>query len=196
MAVKILAFAGSAREESFNKKVVKIAAEAASLKGASVTLVDLKDFPMPIYDQDLEESEGLPENAKKFKKLMQSHDGFLISTPEYNSAIPPLLKNALDWVSRKEVDGEVPLAAYRGKAVALMSASPGGLGGLRALTMLRGIMSNLGVLILPEQRAVSKAHEMLGEDGGIKDEKLHTQIEQLGSRLVGMISTLKGKQGF
>jgi NAD(P)H-dependent FMN reductase len=127
---KILAFAGSTREGSFNKKLVKIAAGAASAAGAQVTYVDLRDLPMPLYDGDLETEQGIPENAKKFKALLQANDGFLISAPEYNSSITGVLKNAIDWASRPAA-GEAPLVCFAGKVVALMSASPGALGGLR-----------------------------------------------------------------
>jgi len=93
---KILAFAGSAREASFNKKLVKIAVEGARKAGAEVNYIDLKDYPMPLFDQDYEAKKGIPENAKKVKKMMVESDGFLISAPEYNSSITPLLKNTID----------------------------------------------------------------------------------------------------
>jgi NAD(P)H-dependent FMN reductase len=120
---KILAFAGSTRIESFNKKLVKIAVEAARAAGAQVTYVDLRDIPMPLYDGDLETSQGLPENAKKFKAMVAGHDGLLISAPEYNSSITGVLKNTIDWASRP------PDNPFSGKAASLMSASPGALGG-------------------------------------------------------------------
>src|SRR5262245_16075385 len=123
----ILAFAGSAREGSFNKKLIRVAAKAAQEAGAQVTLIDLKDFPMPLMNEDLEAKEGMPEFAKKIKDLMKSHDAFLISTPEYNSSMPPLLKNTLDWASRKESKDEPPLSAYKNKIAGIMSASPGAL---------------------------------------------------------------------
>ncbi|MCE9518722.1 MAG: NAD(P)H-dependent oxidoreductase, partial [Verrucomicrobia bacterium] len=128
---KILAFAGSTRAGSFNKKLIRIAADAARAAGAEVTLIDLRDYPLPLFDGDLEDENGLPENAKKLKALMRESDGFLISSPEYNSSITAVLKNAIDWASRQETDDEPSLVAFRGKAAVLMSASPGALGGLR-----------------------------------------------------------------
>src|ERR1700690_2177036 len=113
---KILAFAGSTRKESFNKKLVKVAADAARAAGAEVTYLDLKDIPMPLYDGDLETEQGLPENAKKFKAMLLAHDGLLISAPEYNSSISGVLKNAIDWASRP-APGEAPLACFAGKGV-------------------------------------------------------------------------------
>ena len=121
---KILALAGSTREGSYNKKLVRVAAAGAQAAGGEVTLVDLRELPMPLYDGDLEAAEGLPPNARILKRLMIAHDGLLISAPEYNSSITAVLKNAIDWASRPEPD-EIPLVAFKDKVAALMSASPG-----------------------------------------------------------------------
>lgn len=111
---KILAFAGSARQDSYNKKLVKIAVEGAKAAGAEVTYLDFGNLPLPLYDEDLEASEGLPENVLKLKAMMKAHQGFLIACPEYNSSITPLLKNAIDWASRSEPD-EPPLMCFKEK---------------------------------------------------------------------------------
>src|ERR687885_1331691 len=145
---KILAFAGSTREASYNKLLVKIAAEGARAAGAEVTYLDFRDLPMPLFDEDLEAKEGIPENARKFKELMIAHQGFLIACPEYNSSITPLLKNAIDWASRSELGG-LSLECFKDKVAVLMSASPGTLGGLRGLVHVRSILGNIGVLVLP-----------------------------------------------
>jgi len=189
---KILAFAGSAREGSFNKKLIRIAAKAAQDAGAEVTLVDLKDFPMPLMNEDLEAREGMPEFAKKFKSLMKSHDAFLISTPEYNSSMPPLLKNTIDWASRKESKDETPLSAYKDKIAAVLSASPGALGGLRSLLTLRAILSHVGVLVIPSQHALGKAGEAFEADGSLKDVKIRQRIEEICKELVSVIQRMKG----
>src|SRR5215471_4093780 len=139
MKPRILAFAGSLRRESFNKKLVPIAVKGAREAGAEVTLIDLKDFPLPLFDQDLEAEQGMPQNGAKLKRLFIEHDGLLISSPEYNSSITGVLKNAIDWVSRPAPD-EPSLVAFRGKVATLMSASPGALGGLRGLVHLRSIL--------------------------------------------------------
>ena len=157
-APRILAFAGSARRDSWNKILVRIAADGSSAAGAEVTLVDLADFPLPIIDQDLEAREGLPENAQRFKELMISHQAFLIACPEYNSSITPLLKNTIDWASRPS-PGESPLLCYTGKLATLISASPGPLGGLRGLVHVRAILGNIGTLVLPGTISIVKAHE-------------------------------------
>lgn len=112
---KILAFAGSIRKDSWNKKLIKIAARGAEEAGATVTVIDLSDYPMPMFNQDLEAEKGLPDSAGKFKRLMMEHDAFMIASPEYNSAFTPLLKNVIDWASRTESENEPPLAAYKKK---------------------------------------------------------------------------------
>jgi chromate reductase, NAD(P)H dehydrogenase (quinone) len=191
--VRILAFAGSAREGSLNKKLVKIAAVGASNAGAIVTVIDLKDYPLPLYDADLESKEGMPQPARDLKKLMAERDGFLIATPEYNSAMTPLLKNMIDWCSRSASEDERPLNSWRGKVVGLMSASPGGLGGLRGLMMTRDVLSNLGLLILPEQRAVPQADRAFDDHGQLNDASLQKSIEQIGARTAGLIRRMKMK---
>jgi chromate reductase, NAD(P)H dehydrogenase (quinone) len=189
--VKLLAFAGSTRTASFNKQLVKIAAEGAREAGAAVTLVDLRDLPMPLFDGDLEDAEGLPANAKKLKALFRENDGFLIASPEYNSSITAVLKNSIDWVSRPETDDEPSLVAFRGKTAALMSASPGGMGGLRGLVHLRSILGNIGVHLLPEQVTVSGAYEAF-VDRKLKDSAKQSQVLALGKSLTEFTAKLKG----
>jgi chromate reductase len=184
---KILAFAGSTRTGSFNKKLIRFAADAARAAGGEVTLIDLRDFPLPLFDGDLEDREGMPENARKLKTLFREHDGLLISSPEYNSSITGVLKNTIDWVSRTETDDEPALVAYRGKTAALMSASPGALGGLRGLVHLRAILGNIGVIVLPDQVAVPKAHEAFDDKGALKDERIARQVTGVAQGLVGFL---------
>lgn len=188
---KILAFAGSARQDSYNKKLVRIAAAGARAAGAEVTLADLRDFPLPIYDGDLEEGEGVPINAIKFRHLMLSHQGLLIACPEYNSSISPLLKNTLDWVSRP-VDGEDGLAPFRNKVASLLAASPGGFGGLRGLVHVRAILGNIGVVVLPDQLAVGKAHEAFNADGTMSNAKQQASVAALGADLAKILAKLHG----
>jgi chromate reductase, NAD(P)H dehydrogenase (quinone) len=190
MMPRILAFASSTRRESFNKKVVAIAAQGAREAGAEVTLIDLKDFPLPLFDQDLEAEQGMPENGKRLKKLFIDHDGLLIASPEYNSSFPAVLKNAIDWVSRP-APGEPSLVAFRGKVATLMSASPGALGGLRGLVHVRSILGNLGVIVLPDQIALAKAHEAFQPDGSLVDPKRQAGVEGLGKTLASFLAKLK-----
>jgi chromate reductase len=186
MTPRILAFAGSTRRESFNKKLVQIAVKGAREVGAEVTLLDLKDFPLPLFDQDLEAEQGIPDNGTKLKRLFIEHDGLLISSPEYNSSITAVLKNAIDWVSRPAPD-EPPLVAFRGKVATLMSASPSALGGLRGLVHVRSILGNIGVIVLPDQVAVPKAHEAFLPDGSLTDATQQAGIEALGKTLASFL---------
>ncbi|MBY0527856.1 MAG: NAD(P)H-dependent oxidoreductase [Gemmataceae bacterium] len=188
--VRIVAFAGSTRTESYNKKLLRIAVKGAQAAGATVTLLDLRDYPLPLFDEDLEKASGAPENARKLKQQLVEHDGILLSAPEYNSSITAVLKNAIDWVSRP-VPGEPALLAFQGKVTALMSASPGALGGLRGLVHVRSILGNIGVLVLPEQVAVPRAFEAFADDGSLKDAKQQEAVEKLGKSLAGVLVKLK-----
>jgi NAD(P)H-dependent FMN reductase len=186
MTPRILALAGSTRRDSFNKKLLSIAARGARAAGAEVALIDLRDFPLPLFDQDLEAEEGMPENGKKLKQLFIDHDGLLLACPEYNSSITAVLKNVIDWVSRP-APGEPSLVAFRGKVATLMSASPGALGGLRGLIHVRSILGNLGVIVLPDQIAVARAHEAFRPDGSLLDPKQQAGIEGLGKTLASFL---------
>lgn len=188
---KILAFAGSLRTDSFNKKLVKIAVQGAQAAGAEVTYIDLRDYSLPVYDGDLEAKEGLPENAIKLKNLMYQHDGLLISAPEYNSSISGALKNAIDWISRQATPDEVYLSCFMGKVAALMSASPGALGGLRGLVTVRSILENIHVHVLPDQKTISKAEEAFLPDGTLKEERHTKEIQNLGKKLTEILIKLK-----
>lgn len=180
---KILAFAGSLRKDSMNKKLVKIAVKGAEEAGADVTLIDLKDYPLPVYDQDIEDSQGLPENVLKLKKLMLQNDGFLISSPEYNSSIPGCLKNMIDWTSRKATAEEVYLCCFIDKTVMLLSASPSNLGGLRGLVHTRSIFGNIGSLVLPKQKCIFQAHQAFDPEGNLKDPKHQKEVLEIGADL-------------
>lgn len=187
---KVLAFAGSLRAGSYNKLLVRLAAEGARKAGADATFIDLRDFPLPVFDEDVEARDGLHANARKLKDLFLAHDALLIAAPEYNSSITAALKNAIDWVSRP-VQGEAPLAAFAGKVAALLAASPGALGGLRGLVHVRAILGNIQVTVLPDQIAVMKAHEAFNADGTLKDARQQAAVEALGAKLAGVAAKLK-----
>jgi len=190
MTIRILALAGSTRAGSFNKKLCTAAGAALRAAGGDVTQVDLRDYPMPLYDGDLESSSGLPPQAKALKDVFLANDALLIASPEYNSGISGVLKNAIDWVSRK-APGETPLACFNGKVAALVSASTGVLGGLRGLVMLRSILGNIGVLVLPEQLTVSKADGAFDEAGGLKDQAHQERLRTIAARLVEITGKLR-----
>ena len=189
---KITAFAGSTRAGSFNRQLLAIAADAARAAGAEVTVVELRELALPLFDQDLEAVSGLPEGARKFKALLRASDGFLIASPEYNSSVTAVLKNAIDWASRAESDDEPPLAAFRGKSAALFAASPGALGGLRGLVHLRSILGNIGVLVLPDQVCIPVAHEAFDGAGKLKDERKTRQVAVLAKALAELAGKLQG----
>jgi len=163
---KILVFAGSAREASLNKKLARVAAKAINDNGGEATFIDLRDFPMPIYEGDLETREGMPTEARRLRELFVSHPAFLIVSPENNGTVPSLLKNAIDWLSR-DVDGKSGLEPYRGKVVALMAASPGAFGGVVCLTHLRFSLSKLLAHVIPDQFPLPKADQAFAEDGSL-----------------------------
>ena len=188
---RIIAFAGSTRTASFNKMLLRIAVEDAKKAGGEITLIDLRDLPMPLYDGDLEESDGPPPNATQLYELMKEHQGLLLACPEYNSSITGVLKNTIDWVSRPR-EGEPALAAFTGKVAALLSASPGALGGLRGLVHVRSILGNIGVTVIPNQIAVPKATEAFNAEGLLKDERLAGKIAELARELVEMTRKLHG----
>lgn len=177
---KILAFSGSIRRDSWNRRLIQSAADAARAAGGDVTLIDLADYPLPLMDEDLEAREGLPANAQRLKALFKAHDALLISSPEYNSSMPPLLKNTLDWVSR-EWQGESGLVPYRGKVAAILAASPGQFGGMRMLPHLRQILNTLGVLVLPGQFSLAHADTAFDpENGALKSPaRLHALVLEL-----------------
>lgn len=188
-STKILAFAGSARKDSVNKKLAKIAAEGARATGAEVTYLDFRDLPLPLYDADLEAAEGLPANVLKLKALMKAHQGLIIACPEYNSSITPLLKNAIDWASRPQPD-EPSLVCFKDKVAVLMSASPGRLGGLRGLVTVRSILSSIGVLVLPDQTAIGSADDAFDKNDNLKDQLQQTAIVKLGHKLATVTAKL------
>lgn len=188
---RILAFAGSTRRRSWNKQLVAIAAEGARQAGAEVTLIDLKDYPLPLFDEDLEAESGLPASAVALQELFLAHQGLLIASPEYNSSVTAVLKNTIDWVSRGSGE-RAPLAAFQGKAAALISASPGGLGGMRGLVHLRAILGNINVLVLPQQYSVSQAFAAFDEQGRLTDSHQDGTVRQIGAALAHIVAKLSG----
>ena len=156
MSTRLLAFSGSLRAESFNTRLAFLAADLAESKGAVVTRLKLQDLNLPMFDEDSEAASGLPTGAKELKDLMRAHDGFLIATPEYNGFMSGALKNAIDWATRPE-EGHPPLDCFRGKVAGIMAASPGGLGGIRGLPMLRLLLSNIGMHVVGSQFSLPNA---------------------------------------
>ena len=187
-SARILCFAGSTRSASLNKRLAKAAAKAVQAAGGEVTIVDLRDFALPIFDEDLE-AEGTPEDAQQLKQLFLDHNGLLIASPEYNSSISPVLKNAIDWVSRS-APGEPMKAAFLGKVAAIMSASPGGLGGMRGLVHLRAILQNISVMVIPDQFALGEAHNAFDDADNLIDARSRSTVDRIARTLVVTIQKL------
>lgn len=189
MTGRILILAGSIRRDSVNRKLARAAAAHAGAAGAEVTLLELAEFPLPLYNGDLEATGGVPENALRLKEIFITHAAFVIVSPEYNSSIPALLKNAIDWISRPlpEQSGYLPFA---GKAVALMSASPGALGGMRGLRHLRDVLTELQMIVLPKQVSLPAAHQAFTEDGTLLDAAVGKRLAALLDDLLDMVRRL------
>jgi NAD(P)H-dependent FMN reductase len=187
---KIIAFAGSLREGSLNKKVLQVAVEGARAAGGEVTVIDLRDFDMPIYNVDDHERDGFPPNAIKLQDLMLAHDGLLICSPEYNGSLPGGMKNAIDWVSRKRDAAQKMYAAFNNKIAGIMTASPGSFGGLRCLGHLRGVLTISTVIVLPLEIAVTFADQKFDGDS-MTDEKTRKLLEKLGADLVDTINRMR-----
>jgi chromate reductase len=189
---KILAFAGSLRRASLNKRVLKTAIRGAERAGAEVTYIELGDYPMPIYNSDDQERGGFDENALKLQGLLTEHDGLLIASPEYNGSLPAALKNAIDWASRQS-DTYERSKVFPGKVAAMMTASPGSLGGVRSLAHLRGVLTSVGVIVLPQEIAVTFAEDKFaGEGWEMTDERTRGNLEALGAALVEMLRRTHG----
>ncbi|QFU02413.1 FMN-dependent NADPH-azoreductase [Halomonas sp. THAF5a] len=188
---RILVFAGSTRAGSCNKRLARQAAESIERAGGRPTFIDLRDHPMPLYDGDLEAEQGLPENALVLRRGLAEHDGLLIASPEYNGFPTPLLKNTVDWLSRPH-QGESGLALFADKLAAVVSASPGALGGLRSLTLTRQLLTNIGVTVLPDQLAVARAAEAFDDRGRLVDDGQQQRLDALCQRLVDTLHRLKG----
>ena len=186
---KILAFAGSTRKESFNKRLAKIALLAADKAGAETTFIDLHDYDMPLYSEDLLAEHGMPDGVIAFKEMLKNHNGFLITSPEYNGSLTGTLKNAIDWGTVK-ADGEERMACWNGKIAGLLSTSPGGLGGIRGLHHLRTILAGIGTFVLPNHLAVGNSTTNLQNDTHITDEKLQQQVDTLATEIVRVVRGL------
>jgi NAD(P)H-dependent FMN reductase len=178
----VLVFAGSARQASLNRQLAQAGADALRAAGAQATLIDLGDYPMPIYHGDLEAADGVPPKAVELGRLIQQHDGLLIASPENNASVSSLLKNTIDWLSRiREFN---PLD---GKTAALMAASPGAFGGVRGLYHLRAILNTLGVEVIAQQFLLPRAHQAFGADGEFVDPKQAEQLAKFAQRVVKVL---------
>ena len=183
-APRILAFSGSARRESLNKKLLAVAIAAVRGLGAEVTVIDFKEMPLPIYDGDLEDASGMPPNAQKLVELITQHEGLLIASPEYNSQMTPLLKNAIDWCTRADDN------PFVGKPVAFVSASPAMFGGIRSQTLERQLLIHLGAHVVPVTCVLPHADKAFDEQGGLKEERSRKSVQTVATQLMRLTGAL------
>jgi len=181
---KILVLPGSVRSGSFNVRLAAVAALELADKGADVTRVSLEDYPLPILGQDFERTGGIPDNAMKLGRMIALHAGILICSPEYNSSIPPLLKNAIDWVSRIRSDGGKPFRPWKDRTVALAAASDGRFGGMRCLTHLRSVMMSVGAQVVTEQVSLAGASKAFAQDGSLIDDRAQIALSDTCRSLI------------
>lgn len=191
--MQILIFAGSTRQDSYNRKLAKVAASIAEQQGAQPSLLELSDYDIPLYNADLE-AQGTPADVIRLKQAMHSHAAWIVCSPEYNGSYPALLKNAIDWASSpvkgdtQWSDGVLP---FRNKVVGMASASPGGLGGLRAQSHLAALLLNLECWVAPRSHAVSHAAEAFDAQGHL----LRAQNQQGMEALVHQVLWAAGRLG-
>jgi NAD(P)H-dependent FMN reductase len=192
-AIRLLAMPGSARRDSWNRRVLTVLAQGAERAGARVTSFEPREHPLPLYDGDLESSDGLPPAAAHLQALFAEHDGLLLASPEYNGFFTPLVKNTLDWLSRPLPDGSGRPGTIhvRGKPAGIVSASPGALGGIRSLQHTRQYLSNLGFLVVPEQVGVPRADSAFAADGTLTDERLRRSVEAVGAAVATLAARLR-----
>jgi chromate reductase, NAD(P)H dehydrogenase (quinone) len=173
MAPKILVIPGSLRTGSHNVRLAALVVKELALADADVTRISLADYPLPLYDGDVDAKSGPPHNAVQLKRMLGAHQGVFIVTPEYNASVPPLVKNTIDWMSRVRERGEAPLAVFKGRVFALGAASPGGFGGMRSLLALRQVLEiGCGALVIPEQVTVARAEQAFDDMDNLRDEQV------------------------
>lgn len=184
---KILVFSGSLRTGSHNGRLAALAAKELTLLDADVTRISLQDYPLPLYDADLDARTGQPASAVKLKQMIMAHHGVFIASPEYSASVTPILKNAIDWVSRVRERGDPTYAAFKGRMFAISSASPGRSGGLRSLMALRQILElGCGALVIPEQVAIPQADGAFDDMDNIVDAGIANLFRAQLARLIDL----------
>ncbi len=189
-SARVLAFSGSARNDSYNKKLLALAAQAVRDAGAECSVLDLRDFALPLYDGDGELASDYPANAARLRELLVAHDGLLLACPEYNGGISPLLKNTLDWMTRAP-GGRADPSLFNGKLAALCAASPGPWGGMRGLRWVRELLNNIGVTVLANQSTVGVAHKAFDANGALADARQADALRALGRKFAALLAVTR-----
>lgn len=195
MTARILVFAGSVRAGAYSGRTADAAMKELALQGADVTRISLGDYALPIMDEDLEKAEGIPENALKLARLFVSHDGILIATPEYNGSMPPLLKNAIDWISRVRHDGDRVLRPLPGRVVAICSSSNGHFAGIRSAAHLRAVLAHIQMEVIAPQCSVPNGADAFDDDGAFREERLRKSMTRLCATLIERAEMLSPRHG-
>ncbi len=182
---KILIVPGSSRSGSHNTRLAAAAQKVFSTLECEVTRLSLSDYPLPIFDSDLEAKNGVPKNAVKLARMFDAHDGIMLVSPEYNGSVPPLLKNTLDWISRVKNDDRGQIFPYRDKTFALAAASPGLLGGIRCLGHLRDILTSVGANVIAKQVAIGNAASAFDNMDNLTEERKNNFLNAACDSLVG-----------
>jgi chromate reductase len=193
MTVKVLALCGSASRDSLNRKLLGVAAHGALDEGGEVTFISLADYQLPLYDGDFENEHGVPEPVRELQGLFAESEALLIASPEHNGGYTALLKSAIDWVSRPRESGEPGVLLFAGKVAAVVSASPGPMGGIRAMLGMRGVLEKLGAMVIPQGFSLGVAHQAFTGDGNLTDGKADTEVRSVGAALVGVTRQLFGR---
>jgi chromate reductase, NAD(P)H dehydrogenase (quinone) len=184
---------GSARAGSFNRQLAGVAAGLLGAAGAEVTLVDLRELSLPVFDADIE-ARGMPAGAIELRRLFAQADALVIATPEYNGFVPPLLTNSFDWLSRVPASEGLPsgLESTAGKVAGVMSASPGALGGLRGMNYLRQFLQMaIGMLVVPQQFALNQAHKAFDASGQLIDTKQQESVQRVTQAVLRTAGALR-----
>jgi chromate reductase, NAD(P)H dehydrogenase (quinone) len=190
-APTILIIPGSLRIGSHNVRLAALAAKELTLAEADVTRISLEDYPLPLFDADLAASSGMPSSALRLKRMLMRHQGVFITSPEYSASVTPLLKNAIDWVSRVREGAEPTYAAFKNRVFAMGSATNSGTGGLRSLMALRQILElGCGALVIPEQVSVPRAGEAFDDGDNLKDEAAAASMKTMARRLVELAAVM------
>ncbi len=193
-APKILVIPGSLRSGSHNVRLAALAAKEIALAEGEVTRISLEDYPLPLFDADLAAPSGLPLSAVQLKRMIAAHHGVFITSPEYSASVTPLLKNAIDWVSRVREGGEPTYAAFKNRVFAIGAAAGSSGGGVRSLMALRQILElGCGALVIPEQVAVPRADEAFDDMDNLRDENLAAALKAAARRLVMLAAVMSGR---